>query len=373
MREAFHWVPGRDYRIIRGQDTHIRLLQTGQKIALKSCRHPDVLVSDTISHYTITEMGQIEKEAFDNIHARLRCNQAVRLQGCGEGTPEGLEHWWAEVANFPEGEDKDGNYRRIILPTRVNRHNPDGYLASLERRFAHDKQRLLSYTEGVFTPFTKGSAYWEFVQSRDVVLDVRPQATRTITMGWDFNVSPLAWTALQEQIIDHPAYRYNRYVALNESSGNSRGLLDACAEFIQKFPPAQFKDTRIEIDGDPNGWAGHASATRCPYEQIIDYLRTVYTNVVIVAERYAPGVQSRLELVNKLFTYRRFVIGAWCRNLIKSLSTSCLKKGTWDILKTRDENDWTHWSDGVGYPLVRLTRGMKFEDQIGKKVYGINV
>jgi hypothetical protein len=69
--------------------------------------------------------------------------------------------------------------------------------------------------------------------------------------------------------------------------------------------------------------------------------------------------------------YQQFVVGAWCRNLIRSLEQTSLKAGLWEILKPK-KDDVSHWGDAVGYPLFQLTRGFDLENP-SPTIYGMNV
>lgn len=346
------------------------IFKNGQEIWFKSGNRASSLVGPSISHYMMTEPGMMKKQAFDKIAARLRCPKAKILQGLGEGTPEGMNDYEKE-ANFPEGIDNERNYRRIILPTKANGYLQPGYIENLARKLAHDSAKLRSYTEGIFLPFTKGTAYWNFKEKPHIALDIRGQTQIPITACFDFNKSPLAWVAVQRQLIERPQRRIFKATCLHESSGKSRGLMEACAEFIVAFPPAKWRDTRIEIDGDSNGYAGSALATSCGYDQIVQFLRAYYREVVVVASRSAPTIQARLERFNSVLAYELFVTAAWNRNLIRSLSITCLKEGMWEIAKPQGE-DWSHWSDAVGYYIFRTMKDEDLEQPLIRKVYGTN-
>lgn len=369
LYDHFGMIEGEDYKLNISVFPKI-VFHDGQEIWFKSGNRPSSLVGPTISHYTMTEPGLMHKLVYDKLFARLRCPRASRLQCLGEGTPEGMNDYETE-ANFPEGVNEEKNASRIILPTAANQHLPIGYLENLEKKLAYDPAKLKSYTQGIFVPFQKGSAYWTFNEVKNSKLNLKLESNAPILIAWDFNKSPIAWCIMQRQLVEMPLRRVFKWRVINESSGESRGLLDACAEIIHKLSPEIYRDTPIELDGDPNGLHGRILSTSSAFHQILQYLRRFYNSVRVVAASKPPSIQERLERVNALFAYELIEVAVWCRNLIRSLLTTKLKNGLWEIEKP-SRDDWTHWSDAIGYPLFRLTKDDDLEQPLRPKIYGIN-
>lgn len=369
-RTTFGLIEGRDYKLIFAGSPRMELLRTRQTIYFKTANRPDRLVGPSVSHISGTELGLWERVAYEKSSARLRCPKAKCRQYLGEGTPEGF-NWWQAEADIAGEVDEARNYRRFTLWTSDNRHLPSNYVDNLARTYAYDAGKLESYLFGRFVPFTKGTAYWEFRHSRNVTLDLRPTPQLPILFCWDFNISPLAWVVAQKRIIDRPAYRFERYEALAESSGRAKGILDACVEFMYQFPPEEYRDTPIQVYGDPSGYAGHVLSPNCAYDQILQSLRGRYRRVEICAERHAPEIKARLERTNALLAYERLLIGAWLKNTISSFSRTSLKEGTWKIEKPSGE-DWTHYGDALGYMLFQLSSTTDLEPLSPRRRWGIN-
>lgn len=373
--EAFYnqyrMVDGVHYSVVGGNALRIKIKRTGQEILGHSANKWRLMVGENISHWSATEVGYYpSRDWYDKCQSRARCPKAEVIQGQGEGTPEGTENWYAEAANFDEI-DLERNATRTILHTEDNAHLRPGYVEKLKQIYGYDLGRLESYLYGRFVPFTKGTAYWEFLHSRNVVLDVKPSKHLPLLLCWDFNKSPLAWVVMQRQPFERGGYRYFRYVALAESSGKSRGVLDACAEFIAQFDPKDYRDTPIHVYGDCSGYFGSHLASSDAYDQINQALRSRY-RVSILAARSAPSIEARLNRVNTLMAYEQYVVAAWCRNLIKSHTNTGLKKGMWQIEKPSGE-DWTHYSDATGYPLFQLTREEDLEAPNKPRIFGTNL
>lgn len=370
LENYYHLTEGSDYKITITAPAEIKIRGVKNVCKLHSATRPDLMTGTNISHYLMTEAAFQKREVFERCQTRCRCPRAAVRQGMLDLCPEGL-NWCAELGNF-EGYDPKQKARRYQLYTEDNKYLPADYIDKLTRTYAYDPMRLRSYLYGEFVPFTKGSAYWEFFHSRNVKLDLVLEPTQPIMLCWDFNKSPLAWVVMQKQLWRRGSSNYHRFAAVQESDGQARGLLDACAEFIAKVPPRQFENTPIEVYGDPSGYAGSHLVDGCSYDIIERALKKYYKNVHICAARSAPLVKDRLERHNALMAYELFVVAAWCRNLIKSLSVTELNKGEWRMKKPPDD-DWSHWGDAVGYPLFQLTRKEDLEDPDKPKVYGASI
>ena len=351
------------------------------KLILKGYQHemhflsgdrPELFVGSNIATWWITEPGLQRREVFEKCQTRLRCPRAIVRQGMGEGTPEGL-NWYADVADIPgEGSqysrvDEERNFRRFIVETTMNRHlmpSPEVYAKTKIRDvYAYDPAKALSYEKGLFTKFTKGSAYWEFVESRNVTAAFAPTPDQPILLSFDFNVAPLAWVAMQEFRVQKSwsAPRTHQIVALGESSGESRGLMDAIAEFAALFPPSEYGSTPIRVFGDSSGFARNIHTAGSDYTSIEHYLQSLgFYNVSILADRKNPQIKHRLERVAALMAYEKFLVSVNCRRLIQSFVKSSLKEGTFEIEKPRDE-DWTHYADACTYCLFQLSKGIKID------------
>jgi len=344
------------------------------EVHFHSGARPDLMIGTNISHFLITEVGTQKEEVYTKAQTRTRCPKAKVRQGLCEGTPEGF-NWYQERADFgggvPDAYDPVNLARRFTLWTEDNQRLPADYVEKLRRTFGYDQAKLESYLYGRFVAFTKGTAYWEFFASRNVVLDVKPSPFLPLVFSWDFGVSPLPWVAIQKQPHEKRGRQYRRFVQVAEGSGNARGVLDGCAEFISQFPPSEYRGTKIEIDGGHDGYHGSHLAESCAFNQIRDCLRRYYDNVVIVAMKSAPTVQESLNKTNALFAYELSVVAAWCRNTIKSFEQSSLKNGTWELLKPKDA-DPTHFGDAHRAAIFRLTQGIDIVNPNREKVLGFS-
>lgn len=351
------------------------------KLTMKGYQHelhflsgdrPELFVGSNIASWWITEPGLQRREVFEKCQTRLRCPRAVVRQGLGEGTPEGL-NWYADVADIPgagtqyDRVDHIRNFRRFIVETTMNKYlqpSAEVYAKTKIRDvYSYDPAKALSYEKGLFTKFTKGSAYWEFVESRNVTNDFIATPHLPVLLSFDFNVSPLAWVAMQEFAVNRGPFQPRRHqiVALAESSGDSRGLMDAVAEFAARFPAKEYSTTPIRVFGDSSGYARNIHSAGSDYTSIGQYLKSLgYYNVAIVTQKRNPQIKHRLERTAALMAYEKFFVSVECRKLIQSFVKTSLKEGTFDIEKPRDE-DWTHYADACTYCLFQLSKDIHID------------
>lgn len=374
LTEVFELQEGVDFKVVSSQFPRIDLVRTRQQIFFKSAAHPERLVGANISHALGTELGLWKNaSAFQKVMSRIRCPNAERLQFLGEGSPEGM-NWWADEANFDPGVDEDRNATRTVLETDDNPYLPDGYIENnLELVYAHDRIKLQSYRRGLFVPFTKGTAYWNYVDRYPMVsLDMVPDKSLPILWCWDFNRAPLAWVVMQQGYQEKFGIRYPKFRVLHESSGTSKGLLEASAEFMARFPSREWGDHRIEIYGDASGYSGSHKAPLCDYSQIENYMREGhYARVAVRASRDNPDVRPRLERTNALFAYDMVQIAAHCHRLRSGLTTTALKEGTWNIEKPQKDT-WTHYPEAMDYGLFQMTIGLDLNAPAMAKKFGVN-
>jgi hypothetical protein len=347
-------------------------LPNGHTIRFKSAKRSDSLVAENISHVRCTEAGLYAPVVFERLTGRVRCPKAGRLQRMFEGTPEGMTAW-ETLANFPEGVDEKNNARRIIVETADNWRLPQGFLEKLQATLAHDPAKLISYTKGLFMPFVRGTAYWEFRESRDVLTKPeQPNEYSPLILGMDFNKWPLAWVCMQKFSKNILDYRREYYVQHGESDGKARGLLDALSDFMRQYPPSRYGHLHIDVIGDASGYSGsHRTAEEgSDYDVIARTLRANYRSVSINSPKANPRIKDRLNQHNSAFAYERYKLNPNQKNTIRSYQETRLKDGTWDIDKPAND-DKTHWGDAAGYLLFEQMKGTDFENPI-QRIYGIN-
>lgn len=373
LREGTHFTLGRSFPRV------IDFSPSGRKHVIKflSADNPTLFVSASITHWRWSEVGVSKPEVFDKLMDRLRDKRARVLQGLGEGSPEGLNHY-ADLADLPgttrDRLDRSRNRRRFIAETGDNaEHLAPGYLQTLRARYAYDPAKLTSYERGLFVQFHKGSAFWEWVESRNVCDPMDADPAVPLQLCFDFNVSPLSWVCCQRRFFQahHYAPRTMQDIALAETAGRAAGLMDAVAEFAAAFPAHTFGRTLVEVDGDASGWARSHKVEGSDYQRIEQYLRALgYERVEVRAPKANPPVKHRLELTAALMAYGQHAVSPRCRRLISSYAKTALKPGTWEVEKPQGE-DWTHYAEACGYYLYRANKDRDVVNPNARPVLGV--
>ena len=386
LSEIWNLKDGIDYRIYKGRFFKLVLPGYDHEIHFLSGDRPGLFVGSNVSTIWITEPGLMDREVYEKSQTRLRCPRAAIRQIILEGTPEGTSGkggWWADLADIQgagyDRRDLERNIRRFIVETTHNRHlkpSPEEYAQKKIRDvFAYDKNKILSYEKGLFVPFEQGLGFWEWVESRNVIPqdDVAPSPHLTINLTFDFNVSPLAWVVCQTFQFQKNYFseRTQKYIAVEEASGESRGLMDAIAEFASKFPLHQYADTPIEVYGDASGHARNIHSAGSDYTAIEQYLRALgYRKITIVAARSNPLIKHRLEKIAALMAYERFGVRSNCRKLMNSFRKTTLKPGTFEIEKPQGE-DHTHFADACTYYLYQVSKDSDIANPNARRIIGV--
>lgn len=346
------------------------------RMVFLSASNPEHFVSASITHWRWSEVGVSKASVFEKLQDRMRDMRAKVLQGLGDGTPETLNHYhdWAGFCGWQrDAVDTQRNIRVFRVETADNAKNlAPGYLDMLNAQYGYSNERMLSYTKGIFTNHFANSAHWEFIESRNVCSGVVPSPSLTVMLTFDFNVSPLAWVVVQKFKHQKNYYspREDKYVAVEESDGTARGLMDAVADFGSKFPIAQYRHVPIEVYGDASGWARNIHSAGSDYSAIENYLKALgYQNVTIVADRCNPMIKHRLEKVAAIMAYERFAVNNNCTNLIRSFTRTLLKEGTFEIEKPSGE-DISHWSDACDYLLYQVAKDTDLANPNARRVIG---
>lgn len=368
--ERLQMQAGIDYRIVRSKPTVIHLLRTNQHIRCISGDRPELMVSANIGGYIIREAGLMKAEAFENAEARTRDRRAGKTFGFVEGTPEGDGYY---KDNFDINKsDPERKLRRFVLHTADNAANlVDGYVERLHRTFQHNPAKVRSYLYGEFSSFRSGDVFAQFVESRNVIEPVRADPNIPISLCFDFNATPLTWTAWQMQSYTSKFLSRKREIALAESSLKCTDLLGAAIEFGLAFPPEIYGNTPIEIWGDRTGHARSHKASGTDFSNLQNYLQESYRYVTVKASRKVTPIRASVDVVNRLLLYELILVCENCVNLRRSFNTTRWKN---DDLEKKQGETHTHHGDGCRYRIYDLYKDADVDDITRGRTYqGANV
>jgi hypothetical protein len=368
--EMLGFVEGRDYRVYHSKPKYILFFRTEQHFRFVSGDRPETIVSATIGGYWISEPGIMKRQVYEEIEKRTRSKKVNRTLGIIEGTPEG-DNWYRDDFDIIKT-DPRRKLRRFILETYDNAHNlDDDYISRLFKVFEGQPAKIESYIYGRFASFNTGDVFAEFIESRNVIPQQQADPTKTISLCFDFNATPLTWSAWQIQPyrIGHQARL--REICIAESSLSMTNLKDSALEIGLAFPPEIFKNTRFEIWGDRTGHAKSHKAHGTDYTNLQKYLSEFYPNINIKARKEVTPIRASVDVVNRLLMYELVLICEHCKNVRRSLGNTKWATGKSDIEKTAGETH-THHGDGIRYRLYPLYKDVDINNLVKERIVGFN-
>lgn len=363
--------PNKHYKLLRSRPAEIRILATDQVVMLLSADRPDTMVSATLGGYFITEAFRIKREVYENVESRTRSVKVERTLGMLEGTPEG-DTWGKDEFNIDKY-DTRRKLRRFILHTHDNAKNlHKDYIPRLFQVYAHSPAQIRSYIYGEFTSFRSGDVFAQWLESRNLIPDVYADKDLPLEFCFDFNATPLTWSAWQKQWYRLSNVTRQREICINESGLTLTSLAQAVADIVIKFPVEVYRDTEIRIWGDRTGHAKSHKASGTDFTNIKALMHEVgYRNVTIKAPRAITPIRASVDTLNKLFLYELALVCESCKNVRRSLNNTKWKQGTDDLEKPSGETH-THHSDGIRYRIYELYKGADINSIITNTVIGFN-
>lgn len=375
---VFGMTEGTHYTIKRAFPRQLDFSPMGinHRIMFLSSDRPELFVSESITHWRWSEVAVSKALVYEKILDRLRDKRAKVPCGLGDSTPEGTDDHFYDLAGFigerREALDEKKNVRVYRVETDDNaKHLSPGYIEALVARYSYSPEKLKSYRRGIFTAMKKGTAFWEFVQSRNVTDPTEPSEHLPILLCFDFNISP-AWVVTQKFTFQqhYSLPREWKYISLRESEADSRGLMDAVANFAAEFPVSRFRNTPIRVHGDASGYARHHRVSNSDYEYIEEYLRKLgYLRVEICAPHDNPDIHPRLQKVAALMAYGRYAVTTDCPKLINGYTKTKLVPQTWKIEKPSGD-DWTHHPDAATYGLFEELKDIDLTNPDAQRTIG---
>ena len=211
-----------------------------------------------------------------------------------------------------------------------------------------------------FRDLTSGKTYLNF--SEQNLLDRCPwydgqfHPLLPIILGADFNISPMAWTLLQNKIEDWHAF--------DEIYLKNSHTQEASKVFVEKVLNAQAMGHRanpaVIICGDATAKSRQrAAAGQSDYDILKAALKSANITFRDETPDSNPTEKDRVNNVNAKLkdasgNVHLTLNPITCPNLKKDFDRVTWRPNTGSLEKTKDP-DLTHSSDGVGYPICALT------------------
>lgn len=377
LQEVYGMKPDIDYTAHNSKPGKILLHKSKQTIYLLSGDRPEYMTSATIGGFWITEPGIQSRLVFEKCVDRNRDKTMKHCFGIIEGTPEGA-NWYMDEFNI-DSIDEERSYRRIKVHTEDNADNlAVGYIDRLKRNYAYNPQKLASYLYGEFTNFTTGNVFAQYAESRNVPLEpYKLDPFLPLDICYDFNATPLCWSAWQVQHVNVDGLRRPLDVCLFESSLDDSNLYESAKGLALKILIEGGNDRNIKLNifGDRTGHSASHKVQGSDFENLQNYLNEIFPNVEIKAQRPVIPIRASVDVTNKLLLYQRILINPQCVNVRRSLSSCCWKIGTDDIEKPKGET-YTHHADGLRYRIWQLYENYNpeaiYTKHAKKIIHGVN-
>jgi hypothetical protein len=366
LLEELGYQQGRHYNVTYGASAAIEYAH-GHRVLFRSANTLAVkrIVSYTASHATIDEAGQCAETTPVEVSKRVRCPNAVALQKCYYGTPEGVGNFFFRKFNgqaVTRLVDANGNQTRfsrgnrghnIVLhgSTYDNEVLSRGYIDEMIREFSWNANLAKAYLYGEFVPLYDHGAY-DFDPAKHKQ-DGPTWGDRPVYQTWDFNVTRgraggVSWVAMQEN-------RGDLHIT-NENRGTSRTTFEAVDDFITQFPVGQWGHNEIIITGDASGFSRDTRGYDDDYTIIRQKLaENGYRRVTIKTPAANPSENMRIASVNRLLSAswdQSLYVRPKCSKTIDSLLQTTIDD-TGRIVKPAGETH-THFADAVGYGVSLL-------------------
>lgn len=296
----------------------------------------------------LTENNEEDKEAFDNLKARLRRISHIKqnILICATN-PDSPSHWVYKYFI-----DSKSNTRKVFYSsTEDNPFLEKVYIEQLKNDLDPKMARRLIYGEWV--DIDQDRIYYaydekkNFIHDRDYQIDVR----FPVIISFDFNIAmnkPMSSCAMQ---FDGESFHVFDEVVISGARTQT-----ACEAWIDKELP---KACRILIRGDATGEARDTRSLLSDYDIIKRSFSNAGYQVEMQVPRINPPIKRRHNTVNaycenesgknRLFVYRNAKVSN------DGMKMTSLKK---DGYIEDDSKPFQHITTAIGYAIVYETNGL---------------
>jgi hypothetical protein len=350
-------VQGVHYKVQTSPDLIITF-SFGHKVMFLSGDNWKNIVAYDLSHAWIDEPGFLRDEVFYQVVERIRDPKANILQVLFTGVSQGAHT--AYFQRFASRDYKtDGEYffgeprfkynEDTLVMFAATQENPilkPQVLDNLKSAYGHNEKLWKAHAFGLFIPFSENTVY-DFTDENVTSSPPKIKNGDTLYLTWDFNPGQVAWVA--------SAKKDDYLFCLAENEQMSRTTEEAAQQFVNQFPPAQYRDLRIRVYGDAAGYTRTSQSWYSDFDYVEQTLKKYYSNVKIEAKRCNPLITERIIAMNRQLATNpltnekhRLIVAKQCPKLIQSLQITTYNDNG-GIFKPKGKDLHTHASDALGY------------------------
>lgn len=244
------------------------------------------------------------------------------------------------------------NKKVLHFPTFLNPHVGQNYVTQILENYGHDKALIRSHLFGEFCPLFEKNCF-EF-GDKNIIEHISLDTNRgPLKVSFDFNIGQMAWSASQHT-------KEDKLLVIREAEQGIVNTDAACQDFIEKFPPFQFKHHPIEVNGDATGRSGDTRGEYTDYDIISHELGKYYSNMTVNVPHVNPGVRVSILATNRALTPNKItkkpiqlLVSKDCPFTIDSMYNTVYTDDGAKIAKPAGDTV-THRSDTIRYKVWQL-------------------
>jgi len=307
------------------------ILKNGTTISLKGAENYASLRGISLSYCVIDEAALVDPDAWYEV---LRPALADQRGGClFISTPTGKNNWLFDLYNMPE---KNSEWRSYSITTA-----DAGFVELEEIEQARSEMSLQQFKQEFEASWEVSNSRIAYAFDREHNIKELPQGldTRTILLGCDFNVAPIAGCIFVQD--KDTLYCIDEIQMYNS---NTQELAD---EVNRRYP-----NSKIFAFPDPSGNSRKTAANGATDHTILQN-----AGFVVKAPRRHDAVRDRINATNARFCsadgVRRLFISKSCKYTVESLEKYNYREGT-QVPDKGGKQDYSHQFDALSYCVAYI-------------------
>jgi len=307
------------------------ILKNGTTISLKGAENYASLRGISLSYCVIDEAALVDPDAWYEV---LRPALADQRGGClFISTPTGKNNWLFDLYNMPE---KNSEWRSYSITTA-----DAGFVELEEIEQARSEMSLQQFKQEFEASWEVSNSRIAYAFDREHNIKELPQGldTRTILLGCDFNVAPIAGCIFVQD--KDTLYCIDEIQMYNS---NTQELAD---EVNRRYP-----NSKIFAFPDPSG-----NSRKTVSNYATDHTILHNAGFVVKAPRKHDAVRDRINATNARFCsadgVRRLFISKSCKYTVESLEKYNYREGT-QVPDKGGKQDYSHQFDALSYCVAYI-------------------
>lgn len=318
---------GIHYKYDKGTNViHVYNIIPGE-IHFLTAMNPERIIGEEFSDAIIDEFDiirkEIQEEVWINVNARL---SGAKYSTCGIATtPNGYRKTHELFI-----EKKIGKLHRAKVTD--NPYISKEYIDGL--RSQYDSKVLLQYLNGEFVNINGLQAYYSFNRDVNLIKSYKPNISKPLLIGIDFNINPYCIIIAQEIDKDRVVIFDEMYLA----NSNTKTMI----KLVKERYPNYIINAYPDLSGNQRRTSADIGITDLTILQSADW--TIYGNKRL-------RIKDRLLIANNAFEKGLVLITENCKYLITDLERV---KTDDDGKLTGNDKKLTHISDAMTYMIERV-------------------